>query len=148
MAAFAQFASDLDKRTRDQLERGKRMEELLKQDQFEPMPVAQQVIVLFAGGNGYMDDIPVDKVRQFEKELLRFLSSSHPGIEQAISKDKALSPDTEKLLRGAIDDYKKSSPLVQKPEAKAAAKAEEAPQGKGPLQAARRATERETTKER
>src|SRR5205807_949051 len=59
MAAFAQFASDLDKRTRDQLERGKRMEELLKQDQFEPMPVAQQVIVLFAGGNGYLDEVPV-----------------------------------------------------------------------------------------
>src|ERR1700694_5700967 len=148
MAAFAQFASDLDKRTRDQLERGKRMEELLKQDQFEPMPVAQQVIVLFAGGNGYLDDVPVDKVRQFEKELLRFLSSSHPGIEQAIAKDKALSPDTEKLLRGAIDEFKQSSPLVQKAEEKPAAKAEEPPKGKGPLQSARRATERETTRER
>jgi F-type H+-transporting ATPase subunit alpha len=149
MAAFAQFASDLDKRTRDQLERGKRMEELLKQDQFEPMPVAQQVIVLFAGGNGFLDDVPVDKVRQFEKELLRFLSSSHPGIEQTIAKEKALSSDAEKLLRGAIDDYKKSSPLVQKAEDKPAAKAEAPPpDGKGPLQAARRATARETTKER
>jgi F-type H+/Na+-transporting ATPase subunit alpha len=148
MAAFAQFASDLDKRTRDQLERGKRMEELLKQDQFEPMPVAQQVIVLFAGGNAYLDDVPVDKVRQFEKELLRFLSSSHPGIEQAIAKDKALSPDTEKLLRGAIEEFKKSSPLVQKAEEKPAAKPEEPPTGKGPLQAARRATQRETAKER
>lgn len=148
MAAFAQFASDLDKRTRDQLERGKRMEELLKQDQFEPMPVAQQVIVLFAGGNGFLDDVPVDKVRQFEKELLRFLSSSHPGIEQAIAQEKALSPDTEKLLRGAIDEFKKSSPLVQKPAEKPAAKAEEQPAGKGPLQSARRATERETLKER
>ena len=149
LAAFAQFASDLDKRTRDQLERGKRMEELLKQDQYQPMPVAQQVIVLFAGGNGLLDDVPVDKVRQFEKELLRFLSSSHPGIEQALTKEKALSPDTEKLLRGAIDEFKKSSPLVQKAEEKAAAKAETPPpEGKGPLQAARRATERETRKER
>src|SRR6184192_1230905 len=148
MAAFAQFASDLDKRTRDQLERGKRMEELLKQDQFEPMPVSQQVIVLFAGGNGYMDDVPVDKVRQFEKELLRFLNSSHPGIEQAIAKDKALSPDTEKLLRGAINEFKKASPLVQRPDEKPAAKPEESPKGGGPLQAARRATERETAKER
>src|SRR2546427_10150538 len=120
MAAFAQFASDLDKRTRDQLERGKRMEELLKQDQYQPMPVAQQVIVLFAGGNGYLDDVPVDKVRQFEKELLRFLSSAHPAIEQTIAKDKALSPDTEKLLRGAIEEFKQSSPLVQKPEEKPA----------------------------
>src|SRR5205807_10096139 len=103
---------------RDQLERGKRMEELLKQDQYQPMPVAQQVIVLFAGGNGYLDDVPVDKVRQFEKELLRFLSSSHPGVEQTITKDKALSADTEKLLRGAIDEFKQSSPLVAKVEAK------------------------------
>ena len=124
------------------------MEELLKQDQFEPMPVSQQVIVLFAGGNGYMDEVPVDKVRQFEKELLRFLSSSHPGIEQAIAKEKALSPDTEKLLRGAIDEFKKSSPLVQRRDEKPAAKTEESPKGGGPLQAARRATERETAKER
>jgi F-type H+-transporting ATPase subunit alpha len=149
LAAFAQFASDLDKRTRDQLERGKRMEELLKQDQYQPMPVAQQVIVLFAGGNGLLDDVPVDKVRQFEKELLRFLSSSHPGIEQAITKEKALSPDTEKLLRGAIEEFKQSSPLVQKVEEKTAAKSDAPPpDGKGPLQAARRATERETAKER
>src|ERR1700704_6552363 len=149
LAAFAQFASDLDKRTRDQLERGKRMEELLKQDQYQPMPVAQQVIVLFAGGNGLLDDVPVDKVRQFEKELLRFLSSSHPGVEQAIAKEKALSADSEKLLRGAIEEFKQSSPLVAKPEEKQAAKAETPPpEGKGPLQAARRATERETRKER
>ncbi len=149
LAAFAQFASDLDKRTRDQLERGKRMEELLKQDQYQPMPVAQQVIVLFAGGNGYLDNVPVDKVRQFEKELLRFLSSAHPAIEQAIAKEKALSPDTEKLLRGAIGEFKQSSPLVQKAEEKPAAKSEAPPpDGKGPLQAARRATERESRKER
>src|SRR3981081_3785721 len=149
LAAFAQFASDLDKRTRDQLERGKRMEELLKQDQYQPMPAAQQGIVLFAGGNGLLDDFPVDKVRQFEKELLRFLTSSHPGIEQAIAKEKALSADTEKLLRDAIEEFKKSSTLVQKAEEKPAAKAETPPpEGKGPLQAARRATERETRKER
>src|SRR6202521_5447534 len=149
LAAFAQFASDLDKRTRDQLERGKRMEELLKQEQYQPMRVAQQVIVLFAGGNGLLDDVPVDKVRQFEKELLRFLTSSHPGIEKAIAKEKALSADAEKLLRGAIDEFKQSSPLVQKAEEKPAAKTDELPsEGKGPLQAARRATERETRKER
>ena len=145
MAAFAQFASDLDKRTRDQLERGKRMEELLKQDQFEPMPVPRQVIVLFTGGNGYVDDVPVEKVKQFEKELVRFLSSSHPGIEETITKEKALSPDTEKGLRSAIDEFKKSSPLVQKEDEKAPPKAEEKAGG-GKLQAARRATERETAK--
>src|SRR5205823_10718524 len=76
LAAFAQFASDLDKRTRDQIERGKRMTELLKQGQYAPMPIAQQVIVLFAGTNGYLDDIAVDEVQAFQKELLRFLGSS------------------------------------------------------------------------
>jgi len=146
MAAFAQFASDLDKRTRDQLERGKRMEELLKQDQFEPMPVEQQVIVLFAGGNGYLDDVPVDRIRQFEKELLRFLASSHPGVGEAIRKDKAISPEIEKLLRGAIDEFKKSSPLVQKDEKAQPAPTTESARG-GPLQGARRATERQTRKE-
>jgi F-type H+-transporting ATPase subunit alpha len=145
MAAFAQFASDLDKRTRDQLERGKRMEELLKQDQFQPMPVEQQVIVLFAGGNGYLDDIPVEKVRQFERDLLRFMSGSHPGVGEAIRKEKAMSPDTEKMLRAAIEEFKQSSPLVKKEESKEV-KTAEAPKG-GPLQGARRAADRETKKE-
>ncbi len=144
MAAFAQFASDLDKRTRDQLERGKRMEEILKQDQFEPMPVEQQVVVLFVGGNGYVDDVPVEKVRQFEKELLRFLNTGHAPILQAIAREKALSPETEKALRGAIDEFRKSSSLVETKEEKAAA-APAAPRG-GPLQSARRATERKTAK--
>src|SRR5438093_4406561 len=116
LAAFAQFASDLDKRTRDQLERGKRMTELLKQNQYEPMPIAQQVIVLFAGTNGYLDDVAVEEVQAFQKELLRFLSSSHPDVERAIAKDKAVSEQTEKALRSAIDEFKKSSPLMQKPE--------------------------------
>jgi F-type H+-transporting ATPase subunit alpha len=144
LAAFAQFASDLDKRTRDQLERGKRMEEILKQDQFQPMPVEQQVIALFAGGNGYVDDVPVEKVRQFEKELLRFLNSEHPQILQTIAKEKALSPETEKALRSAIDDFRKTSPLVETKEEKAPAAQPEAASRGGPLQSARRATERET----
>jgi F-type H+-transporting ATPase subunit alpha len=110
------------------------------------MPVPRQVIVLFTGGNGYVDDVPVEKVRQFEKELLRFLSSSHPGIEETITKEKALSAETEKALRSAIEEFKKSSPLVQKEEQKAPPKAEEKAAGGGKLQAARRATERETAK--
>jgi F-type H+-transporting ATPase subunit alpha len=146
LAAFAQFASDLDKRTRDQLERGKRMEEILKQDQFQPMPVEQQVIALFAGGNGYVDDVPVEKVRQFEKELLRFLNSEHPQILQTIASEKALSPETEKALRSAIDDFRKTSPLVETKEEKAPAAQPEAASRGGPLQSARRATERETAK--
>src|SRR5213082_3088795 len=147
LAAFAQFASDLDKRTRDQLERGKRMTELLKQNQYEPMPIAQQVIVLFAGTNGYLDDVAVDGVQAFQKELLRFLSSSHPDIERAIAKDKALSEQNEKALRSATDEFKKSSPLMQKPE-RPAAEGEPAPSKGGRLQSARRAAERETVKEK
>ncbi len=146
LAAFAQFASDLDKRTRDQLERGKRMTELLKQGQYQPMPIPQQVIVLFAGTNGFTDDIPVEQVAAFEKELLRFLSSSHPEIAETIAKEKAISDATDKALRSAIDEFKKSSPLIQKEEARKPASAEKAPRG-GSLQAARRATERETKKE-
>jgi len=146
LAAFAQFASDLDKRTRDQLERGKRMTELLKQGQYQPMPIPQQVIVLFAGTNGFTDDIPVEQVQTFEKELLRFLSTSHPEIAETIAKEKAISDATDKALRAAIDEFKKSSPIFQKVEARPAARAEPAPKG-GPLQSARRATERETTKE-
>ena len=122
------------------------MEELLKQDQFQPMPVEKQVIVLFAGGNGYVDDIPIDKVRQFEKELLRFMSSSHPQIEETIRKEKQISSETEKAIRSAIEEFKQSSPLVQKEEQKPAPTAEAKP-GSGPLQAARRAVDRETRKE-
>src|SRR5205809_499521 len=129
LAAFAQFASDLDKRTKDQLERGKRMTELLKQNQYEPMPIAQQVIVLFAGTNGYLDDIAVDEVQAFQKELLRFLSSSHPDIEKAIAKEKAVSEQTEKALRSAIDEFKKSSPLTQKPERPGAERGAAPPKG-------------------
>jgi F-type H+-transporting ATPase subunit alpha len=144
LAAFAQFASDLDKRTRDQLERGKRMTELLKQGQYEPMPIAQQVIVLFAGANGYVDNVSVDKVNTFEKELVRFLNSSHPELEQAIAKEKTVSDDTEKRLRAAIDEFKKSSPLVEKEKPKPT-RGEEPPKD-GALQRARAATERDTKK--
>src|SRR3989442_1129997 len=146
LAAFAQFASDLDKRTKDQLERGKRMTELLKQNQYEPMPIAQQVIVLFAGTSGYLDDVAVEQVQAFEKELLRFLSSSHPELERAIAKEKAVSEQTEKALRAAIDEFKKSSPLIEKP-VRATAEPETAPAKGGQLQSARRAAERETVKE-
>jgi F-type H+-transporting ATPase subunit alpha len=146
LAAFAQFASDLDKRTREQLERGKRMTELLKQDQYEPMSVPHQVIVLFAGTNGLIDDIAVDQVEAFEKELLRFLSGSHPEIEKAIAKEQAISEQTDKALRAAIEEFKKSSPLGQKAEPKKTAETAEAPRG-GALQGARRASERETKKE-
>ena len=139
LAAFAQFASDLDKRTRDQIERGKRMTELLKQGQYAPMPIARQVMVLFAGVNGYVDDVPVESVRTFERELLGYLEGSHPEIEQAIAKERVVSEQTEKALRAAIEEFRKGSPLVSKQEAPRAA--EGTGQAQGPLQRARQKTE-------
>src|SRR5256712_1129208 len=148
LAAFAQFASDLDKRTRDQLERGKRMEELLKQPQYQPMPVAKQVMVLFAGTNGYTDDLAVDDLHAFEEQLLRFLDSSHAELEETIKRERPLSEETEKRLRSAIEEFRKASPLVKKEAPKPAAEpAVATPAAQGPLQRARAAVERETKKE-
>ena len=150
LAAFAQFASDLDKRTRDQLERGKRMTEVLKQGQYEPMGVPQQVIQLFAGARGYLDDVPVEQVQEFETELLRFITTSHAELLKSIEKDRAISDETEKKLGAAIEEFRKSSPLVQKKEAaKPAEPAEPQPAAArgGPLQKAKAAVERETRKE-
>jgi len=146
LAAFAQFASDLDKRTRDQLERGKRMTELLKQGQYQPVSVPDQVMILFAGTNGFVDDIPVEQVETFQRELLRFLHSSHPQIVGTIAKEKAISDATDKALRAAIEEFKKTSPLIERAVPGKPAAAEQAGAG-GPLQAARRATERATKKE-
>ncbi len=107
LAAFAQFASDLDKSTRASLERGQRMTELLKQPQYEPMSFAKQVIVLFAGTRGYLDDVPVEQVTDFERSLLRYMDQSKPEVEKAIAEKRAIDDEAEKALRAAIEDFKK-----------------------------------------
>ncbi|HEV7678774.1 MAG TPA: F0F1 ATP synthase subunit alpha [Candidatus Dormibacteraeota bacterium] len=107
LAAFAQFASDLDRSTRASLERGQRMTELLKQPQYEPMSFAKQVIVLFAGTRGFLDDVPVEKVTDFERSLLRFMDQSHPDIEKSIMEKAAIDEETEKALRAALEEFKK-----------------------------------------
>jgi F-type H+-transporting ATPase subunit alpha len=84
MAAFAQFGSELDKATQAQLARGVRMVELLKQEQYKPMPVGDQVLSIYAGVNGFLDDIPVDKVREFERDLLRYTSEQYPQIRKEV----------------------------------------------------------------
>ncbi|HZT43078.1 MAG TPA: F0F1 ATP synthase subunit alpha [Chthonomonadaceae bacterium] len=104
--AFSQFASDLDKATRDQLERGARLVELLKQPQFKPMPVAQQVVIIFAGYNGYLDDIPVNQIRKFEEEFHPFMAENYPDIMEKISRTKDVDDDTEAALRKAIEAFK------------------------------------------
>ncbi|MEJ2231439.1 MAG: F0F1 ATP synthase subunit alpha, partial [Nitrospirales bacterium] len=91
MAAFAQFGSDLDKTTQAQLARGARMVELLKQDQYKPMPVADQVLIIYAGVNGFVDDIPVSKLREFEEDLLSYIKDKHPGIKKdVVSRKKSM----------------------------------------------------------
>ena len=90
LAAFAQFASDLDTATRNQLERGARLTELLKQDKYQPVPLAEQVAVLYAGTQGHLDKVPVARVLEWSGSFIRFLKSDRPGILEEIDKQKAL----------------------------------------------------------
>ena len=106
MAAFAQFGSELDKTTQAMLARGARMVELLKQGQYEPLAVDRQVIAIFAGVNGFVDDLPVDKVREFERELLHFLDTKRPELRTELQTKKALDDDLKVKLRAALDAFK------------------------------------------
>lgn len=106
LAAFAQFGSDLDKATRDQLERGQRLTELLKQPQYEPMRLDKEVMIIFVATNGYLDDVPIEKVRPFESAFLRFMEASHPEIGQKIMENKDIDGDTDAALRKAIQEFK------------------------------------------
>ncbi|WP_417309489.1 F0F1 ATP synthase subunit alpha [Devosia sp.] len=108
MAAFAQFGSDLDAATQRLLNRGARLTELLKQPQFSPLKPEEEVAVIFAGGQGYLDDLPVNKVGDFEKGLLGALRSRHADLLATIAKEKALSDDLRAQLKSAIDGFKKT----------------------------------------
>ena len=108
MAAFAQFGSELDKTTRAQLARGERMVELLKQDQYQPCPVEHQVIAIFAGTNGYVDDIPTSDIRKFEKELMKFVDAKYENIKKEIKEKKTLDDDLKAKLRAMIEEFKKT----------------------------------------
>jgi F-type H+-transporting ATPase subunit alpha len=106
LAAFAQFGSDLDKATQAQLTRGQRMVELLKQGQYVPLPVEQQVMALFAGTQGYLDDLPVERVRTFESEFLAFMDQRYPDVRHEIRETKDLSDEVEKKLRAGIEEFR------------------------------------------
>jgi F-type H+-transporting ATPase subunit alpha len=108
LAAFAQFGSDLDKATQAQLNRGQHLQEILKQPQYEPMSLADQVIEIFAGTQGYTDDVPIDHMDAWENAFLRFMEMSHPEIGNAIGDEKRISPETEEKLRQAIDEFMKT----------------------------------------
>src|ERR1700760_1173182 len=108
MAAFSQFASDLDASTQRLLARGQRLTEILKQPQFSPMPVEEQVVSIFAGTRGYLDNIDVNKVGQFERQLLGDLRTRHPEVLEAIRTQLEIKPDVEKQLTAFLDNFAKS----------------------------------------
>ncbi|HLE55694.1 MAG TPA: F0F1 ATP synthase subunit alpha [Rhodothermia bacterium] len=110
LAAFAQFGSDLDRATRAQLERGLRTQEVLKQPQYRPMPLHQQVMIIWAVTNGAMDDVPVERVRAWEDAFHSFMENTHPELGQIITSEKQLSNETIEKLRTTIDEFKKTQP--------------------------------------
>jgi F-type H+-transporting ATPase subunit alpha len=108
MAAFAQFGSELDKATQAQLARGARMVELLKQDQYKPLSVADQVLSIFAGVNGFLDNVPVKQIREFEKNLLAFIKEKYPTIREEIVTKKKIDDEFGGKLKQIISEFKKS----------------------------------------
>jgi F-type H+-transporting ATPase subunit alpha len=122
LAAFAQFGSDLDKSSQAQLNRGKRLVEILKQPQYSPLPVEKQIAIIYAGTNGLLDDLPVEDCRAFEAELYRFIDNAHPGIWQQLRDKKQFDDKLRGELTGAINELKDRFTKERKP-APAAAKA-------------------------
>jgi F-type H+/Na+-transporting ATPase subunit alpha len=106
LAAFAQFGSDLDKATQGQLNRGRRMQEILKQPQYQPVSLEHQVMVIYAGTQGFASEVPVESMRQWEADLIRFLDTSHPDIGKDILDEGRITEETEKSLREALGTFK------------------------------------------
>jgi F-type H+-transporting ATPase subunit alpha len=108
LAAFAQFASDLDRATRAQLERGLRLQEILKQPQFSPVPLEKQVMIIWCGTNGHLDDVPVSDLGRWEQEFYRFMDANYPQIGEQIARDKTFPEDLQKALAEAVEAFKKT----------------------------------------
>lgn len=107
LAAFTQFGADLDKATIAQLERGKRLSELLKQDEAEPISVEEQIITIFSGTRGYLDEFPIDSIKLYEKEMIKFVKQSYPDILREIAEKKIISKELEKKIEQALNDFAK-----------------------------------------
>ena len=105
MASFAQFASDLDSSTKKLIDRGDRLTELLKQPQYAPMKLEEQVVGIFIGVNGFLDNLPINKVRDFEKFVLSKMRIEHPDILNQIRDKKEVKPETAEILKGIIANY-------------------------------------------
>jgi F-type H+-transporting ATPase subunit alpha len=106
LAAFAQFGSDLDKASQDQLNRGARMVEILKQGQYQPLPVERQILIIYAGTNAFLDDLPVEECRKFEAELYRFVDNAHPGLLAKIREKKALDDALKAEINSVLKEAK------------------------------------------
>lgn len=113
LAAFAKFASELDKATQAQLARGERVMEVLKQDQFEPCPVEKQIIIIYIAVNGYLDDIPVSEIKRFERELFRYIKSSYLKLGEQIKTKKSLDDTIIQELNKAVGDFKNKFATLQ-----------------------------------
>jgi F-type H+-transporting ATPase subunit alpha len=106
MAAFAQFGSDLDAATQRQLNRGARLVEILKQGQYQPLPVEKQVLGIYAANNGFVDSYPTGAVQRYEKEMLIFMESRHGQILADLKEKKAIDADLEGRIKGALEEFK------------------------------------------
>jgi F-type H+-transporting ATPase subunit alpha len=106
LEAFSQFASDLDEASRKQLERGERLVEILKQPAYSPLPVEKQVVIIYAGTRGYLDDISPKSIRKFEDELYPFIETKYPQIFESIRTKKKLDDETEAQLKKALEEFK------------------------------------------
>jgi F-type H+/Na+-transporting ATPase subunit alpha len=107
LAAFAQFGSDLDKASQAQINRGKRLVEILKQGQYQPLPVEKQILILYAGANGHLDDLAVEQCRPFEEELYRYVDNAHQDVLAEIRDKKILSDDLKAKLEALLKEFKK-----------------------------------------
>jgi F-type H+-transporting ATPase subunit alpha len=106
LAAFAQFGSDLDKASLAQLNRGRRLVEILKQGQYKPLPVEKQILIIFAGTNAFLDDVPQERVREFEEGLFRFADNSRPQVLEQIREKKALDDALRAEVTALIKEFK------------------------------------------
>ena len=106
LAAFAQFGSDLDKATLSQLNRGQRLTEILKQDQFKPLPVEKQIVIIFAGTNGFLDDLAVEDLLPFEQGLDEFMDASFPALGKKIVEKKELDDTLRAEIRKVLEEFK------------------------------------------
>ncbi len=105
LATFAQFGTELDRASQAQLERGRRLTEVLKQDQYQPLPVEKQIIIIYAGNRGFLDEFPVDKIKLYEKRLYEFLEKERPEVLRTLAEKKAIDPELDELIASTLKEF-------------------------------------------